>query len=178
MTYISKELSKIAKSILSSDFAQVSKLQYEYRKRLFDLYSKHRDNKDDAYFKEVRSLEREQKKAVQTAAKAIYDEVKNKLGSSYVMSGKTVENKYNFWLYKGNTGMKISVFKDGNKIMSLKCGRDIDHEESGSEEKVRVVMGDEGELNKKKDKDKFIEFEAKDADDIIDVYKKCLKKLI
>jgi len=162
----------------SENFGQVSKIQYEFRKKLFDLYSKHRDDKNDAYFKEVRSLEREQKKAVQLAAKEIYDDVKQKLGSEYKINGKTVENKYNFWLYKGNTGMKISVFMNGNKIMSLKCGRDIDHEESGAEEKVKVVLGDEGKLNKRKDKDSFVEFLAKDAGDIINIYVKNLKTLV
>lgn len=162
----------------SDNFGDVSKIQYEYRKKLFDLYSKHRDDKDDSYFKEVRALEREQKKAVQLAAKEIYDSVKQKLGSEYKFNGKTIENKYNFWLYKGNTGMKISVFKDGQKIMSLKCGRDIDHEESGAEEKVRVVLGDEGKLNKKKDKEKFVEFYASDADDIIKIYIKNLKGVL
>jgi hypothetical protein len=175
---IKTEIVKIAKNILSLDFSQVSKIQYEYRKKLFDLYSKHRDDKDDAYFKELRALEREQKRAVQLAAKEIYDEVKQRLGPEYKINGKTVENKYNFWLYKGNTGMKISVFKDGNKIMSLKCGRDIDHEDSGAQEKVRVVLGDDGKLNKRKDKDRFREFEAKDANDIINIYVKNLKTLV
>lgn len=162
----------------SQDFGEVSKLQYEYRKKLFDLYSKHRDEKDDEYFKEVRALEREQKKAVQQAAKEIYDKVKAAIGSSQTVNGKEVSNRYNFWLYKGNTGMKITATVNGKKVMTLKCSRDINHDESGALETVQVVAGNEDVLNKKKDKDKYLHLEARDAKDIIKIYTDHIKKLI
>jgi len=162
----------------SDNFSQVSKIQYEYRKKLFDLYSKFKDDKTDEYFKQVKALEKEQKKAVQQAAKEIYDSVKEALGHEQTVKGKKVENKYNFWLYKGNTGMKILVTLNGNKIMTLKCGRDIDHEESGAEENVKVILGNEDKLNKRKDKDSFLVLKAKDAKDILKIYIDSLKKLI
>ena len=162
----------------SETFSQVSKLQYEYRKKLFDLYLKYKDNKTDIYFKELRLLEKEQKKMIQSAAKEIYDTVKNKLGHEIKTNGKTIINKYNFWLYKGNTGMKISILLDNNKIMSLKCGRDINHEVSGVKEKIKVIIGNEDKLNKKKNKENFLEFEANNAEDIINIYKKCLIEIL
>lgn len=162
----------------STDFGEVSKIQFEFRKKLFDLYSKNRDEKDKDYFKEQRALEREMGKAVQQAAKEIYDEVKEKLGHEFSIGKKKVENKYNFWMYKGNTGMKITVTVDGKKIMTLKCGRDIDHENSGKLEVVKVVLGNEDKLSKKTDKDKFVEHTAKDAKDIIRIYGESLKKVL
>lgn len=163
---------------ISDDFGDVSKLQYEYRKKLFDLYYKFRDNKTEDYFKQVRALEREQKKAIQQAAKAIYDEVKEAIGHEYKIKGKSVVNKFNFWLYKGNTGMKITTLVNDTKVMTLKCGRDIDHETSGAKEKVQVVLGNEDKLNKKKDKDRFITMEAGNAKDIVNAYIKSLKEVL
>mgnify|MGYP001216223524 CR=1 FL=1 len=162
----------------SADFSEVSELQYEYRKKLFDLYSKNRDDKDKDYKKEQKTLEREMGKAVQHASKEIYDEVKEKIGHEITVENKKAENKYNFWMYKGNTGMKILVTLDGKKIMTLKCGRDINHETSGKMEIVKVILGNEDVLNKKKDKDKFLEFKAADAKDIIRIYGDCLKKVL
>jgi len=171
-------MTKQDSSRLASDFQDVSDLQFKFRKQLFDLYSENRDDKTDEYFKELKKLEKEQKREVQQVAKSIYDEVKETLGHSQKVGTKEVENKYNFWLYKGNTGMKITVLKDGKKIMTLKCGRDIDHETSGAREKVLTILGNEDELNKKRDKEKFVISYADTAKDILRIYADTLKKVI
>jgi len=162
----------------SDNFSEVSKIQYDYRKKLFDLYSKNRDDKTKDYFKEEKALEKEMQDRVQAAAKEIYDAVKTALGHELTVKKTKVENKYNFWMYKGNTGVKIAVSVGDKRIMSLKCSRDVIHDKSGALETVKVVMGDEHSLDKRKDKDKFLEFQAKDAKDIINIYFTCVKKLI
>ncbi|MFA6678925.1 MAG: hypothetical protein WCR96_00345 [Candidatus Methanomethylophilaceae archaeon] len=173
-----KFISRFASSRQASDFQDVSDLQFEFRKSLFDLYSQNKDDKTDEYFKNLKNLEKEQKNEIQKMAKSIYDEVKESIGHSKKIGGKEVENKYNFWLYKGNTGMKITVLQGGKKIMTLKCGRDINHETSGAEEKVLTILGNEDELNKKKDKDKFVIKKAKTAKDIIKIYDDALKQVV
>lgn len=173
-----KFISRFSSVKLASDFQDVSDLQFKYRKQLFDLYSKFKDDKTEEYFKELKKLEKEQKHEVQKLAKSIYDEVKETIGHQQSIGGKTVDNKYNFWLYKGNTGMKITVTLDGKKVMTLKCGRDIDHETSGAREKVLTILGNEDVLNKKKDKEKFVITTAKTAKDILRIYADALKKSI